>query len=262
MLPGMKIASPCSADWNRMTGDDRIRHCSECNLDVHNLAAMTEREVLRLIVASRGQRLCARLYRRADGTILTKDCPVGFRAKVLRVSRRIGVVLSGALSVGFAYAQAPSPQNSSLVQIDQAQNAIDVVIVDETGAVVLGAKIVVESGNTKIAEGVTDSRGRFAMSVPPGNYTITASAHGFRETSVKTTAPQRQRLPIELKLGASENMGVVVIAENGGLQPEISTVDQLLPPPADSEAPAESSQDETHSRSQHFLSRLAHKLGF
>ena len=77
-IQNIRVASPCPADWNTMAGDDRIRHCSECNLNVYNLSAMTEREVQRLIANSQG-RVCGRFYRRADGTILTQDCPRGLR---------------------------------------------------------------------------------------------------------------------------------------------------------------------------------------
>jgi len=44
-----------------------------------------------LIKAKNGD-MCARLYRRADGTVLTEDCPVGFSMKVAHVGRRIGWV--------------------------------------------------------------------------------------------------------------------------------------------------------------------------
>jgi hypothetical protein len=83
------IASPCTADWNRMVGNDRVRHCAECNLNVYNFAEMSSAEVEELI-ANREGRLCARFYQRRDGTILTKDCPVGFQMKVRRISRSYG----------------------------------------------------------------------------------------------------------------------------------------------------------------------------
>ncbi len=74
-LTDIRIASPCPAEWSKMTGDDRVRHCAECHLNVYNLSAMTEREVKNLLAANQGQRLCTRFYRRADGTVLTQDCP-------------------------------------------------------------------------------------------------------------------------------------------------------------------------------------------
>jgi hypothetical protein len=47
-----QIQSPCTADWDAMTGDDTRRHCGSCNKDVHNLSAMTE-DAARVVVAQK-----------------------------------------------------------------------------------------------------------------------------------------------------------------------------------------------------------------
>jgi len=62
-----------------MHGNDRVRFCGGCSQNVFNLSAMTTEEAEDLIRRADG-RLCARFYRRDDGTILTKDCPVGLQA--------------------------------------------------------------------------------------------------------------------------------------------------------------------------------------
>jgi hypothetical protein len=94
-LDRVRIASPCKADWNEMSGDERSRHCRECKLNVYNVAGLTKKEAEALLEkAAAGQRVCLRLSRRADGTIITKDCPVGvklarrlkIRAAALRLS--------------------------------------------------------------------------------------------------------------------------------------------------------------------------------
>lgn len=85
-LDNIRIASPCKADWNEMYGDERKRHCGECKLNVYNLSDMTRREAENLLINSEG-RLCVRFYRRTDGTVLTKNCPVGWQAVKQRVSR-------------------------------------------------------------------------------------------------------------------------------------------------------------------------------
>jgi len=72
----LTIASPCPASWDDMEGDDRVRFCPECELNVYNLSAMTEEKALKLVEEREG-RLCVRLYQRRDGTVLTTDCPVG-----------------------------------------------------------------------------------------------------------------------------------------------------------------------------------------
>ena len=90
-LDQISIAAPCSASWEGMSGDDRRRHCDSCSKSVYNIAGMTEDEALTLITESEG-RLCVRLYRRRDGTILTKDCPGGLRAIRMKMIHSIGKV--------------------------------------------------------------------------------------------------------------------------------------------------------------------------
>lgn len=69
-----------------MIGTDRKRFCGECKLNVYNLSGMSEVEAENLLLNSEG-RLCVRFFKRADGTILTKDCPVGWQAIKRRVSK-------------------------------------------------------------------------------------------------------------------------------------------------------------------------------
>lgn len=85
-LDNIKVASPCSQDWDAMIGSERKRYCGECKLNVYNLSGMTRNEAENLIQNSEG-RLCVRFYRRDDGTILTQDCPVGWRAVKVRATK-------------------------------------------------------------------------------------------------------------------------------------------------------------------------------
>lgn len=97
-LDEIKVASPCPADWEKMIGDARQRFCSECKLNVYNLSGMTRIEAESLLINSEG-RLCVRFYRRADGTILTKNCPIGWA----KVRQRVSKLATAAFSmiVGF-----------------------------------------------------------------------------------------------------------------------------------------------------------------
>ena len=88
LLDGISIASPCSADWNQMQGDDRRRLCAQCKLHVHNLSAMSRRDANELLQRSKQGRVCVRFFRRADGTVLTRDCPVGLWRKLRRAWAR------------------------------------------------------------------------------------------------------------------------------------------------------------------------------
>jgi len=99
-LDGIRIASPCRSDWNEMYGGERIRFCSECKLNVYNLSGMTRAEAESLLMNSEG-RLCVRFFRRKDGTVLTRDCPVGWKAVKKRVSRT-ALALSSVIVSFFA----------------------------------------------------------------------------------------------------------------------------------------------------------------
>ena len=76
LLTNVTVASPCSARWGHMIGDERSRYCLQCKKHVYNFTAMTAAEITDLIRQKEGK-LCARFYRRADGTMLTADCPMG-----------------------------------------------------------------------------------------------------------------------------------------------------------------------------------------
>ncbi len=78
-LNAITVASPCTADWNTMVGDDQVRFCQQCQLNVYNLSGMTPSAAETLVQNQEG-RLCVRFYQRPDGTMLTQDCPVGVQA--------------------------------------------------------------------------------------------------------------------------------------------------------------------------------------
>jgi hypothetical protein len=84
-LNNLKIASPCPTSWDGMYGNDQVRFCGECKLNVYNLSGMTKEAAENLLRSTEG-RLCVRYFRRADGTVLTQDCPIGWRAVKKRVT--------------------------------------------------------------------------------------------------------------------------------------------------------------------------------
>jgi hypothetical protein len=91
----VQVASPCHVPWDDMSGDERRRFCKQCNLHVYNLSDMPRDEAERFVNAAEG-RTCIRLFRRDDGTVLTRDCPVGLRAVRQRLVRAVAA-LAGLL---------------------------------------------------------------------------------------------------------------------------------------------------------------------
>lgn len=105
VLRNINIASPCSQEWSAMTGNDKTRFCHACQLNVYNFTKMTKSEIAELLNReSCSARVCVSIYRRFDGTVLTKDCPVGMR---IIESARLGVrktyaVIIACLSIACA----------------------------------------------------------------------------------------------------------------------------------------------------------------
>jgi hypothetical protein len=106
-LRHVQVAAPCKVDWDQMLGDDRMRFCGQCSLNVYNLSGMTRADAEALIARSEG-RLCVRFYRRFDGSIITKDCPIGVQAIKRRVSYAWQALVSVTLTflAGFGIHQA------------------------------------------------------------------------------------------------------------------------------------------------------------
>ena len=97
-LNHVEVAAPCKADWDQMIGSQQMRFCGQCNLNVYNLSGMTRDEAESLIARNEG-RLCVRFYRRTDGSIITRDCPVGLRAIRRQVATVAGAVLAAVMSL-------------------------------------------------------------------------------------------------------------------------------------------------------------------
>ena len=113
----LRIASPCKAPWENMDGDDRVRFCRECDRNVYDLSAMSEREARRLI-AEREGRLCVRFYQRRDGRVLTSDCPVGAKRSFLAAGARSALTVA-ALASGLTSLAACEPVEDEPVHMGE-----------------------------------------------------------------------------------------------------------------------------------------------
>lgn len=78
-LDRLEVASPCPLSWENLThrpDDPRVRDCSQCQHEVYDLRELTKAEAADLV--TREGRVCVRLYRRPDGSVMTRDCPNSF----------------------------------------------------------------------------------------------------------------------------------------------------------------------------------------
>jgi hypothetical protein len=208
-----------------MQGDHRVRHCSECNLNVYNFSAMPEREIQRLLLA-KNERLCARWYRRSDGTILTSDCPVGFRARIKKISLVAGSALSTLLSLSPAAAQTTGRASASTANsIENSESGVIVVrVADETGAVIPKATVtLLDSLNKAVAKGETDNSGEFRAEIlRSGSYSVQVGFPGFEKSETHGILMEPNKTvgtTVLIRLGVAV-MGEVVVTGGNSVELE------------------------------------------
>jgi hypothetical protein len=122
-LRDIQVQSPCSENWDAMSGGDQRRFCDLCNKHVHNLSAMTAKKAETLLSDNTGN-LCVRYERDADGTIKTRPRFYRFQKAAQKLSHlsqlpqiaRVAVAAIVTLAVapwGWASSEkkAPCPVN-------------------------------------------------------------------------------------------------------------------------------------------------------
>jgi carboxypeptidase family protein len=221
-MPAFRIATPCSASWAEMQGNNKVRHCRQCELDVYNFSAMTSLEINQ-IVAARTGRLCARFYQRPDGTMLTENCPAGIRAGFLRGST-MAAALAALVTIPSAKARAVAPQSGlPSLQMQSPQQGLKLEVLDPSGAVLPGASVSLLNERTgQHFDLTTDFKGTLTLpDLPTGFYELAVTASGFstfRENHL--TVPGQAAVTLQL----SALMGEVVAIE----EPSASEISAAL----------------------------------
>ena len=166
-LDHVRVASPCESDWDQMIGDEHARFCGQCSLNVYNLSSMTRSEAESLIARTEG-RLCVRFYRRRDGSIITKDCPVGLRAVRRRVSYLAKAIVSMVLGLfaglgvheAFSIASFGTDRTMGAIAIRVDRPAADPTKVDERMPLATVGKMVWKPPNRTLRQDRPSAPGR------------------------------------------------------------------------------------------------------
>lgn len=214
-----------------MSGDERARHCRECGLNVYDISKMTRAEAVRLVTTTEG-RLCGRLYRRADGTVLTADCPAGWRSVKRRTARAAGAALTAVLGLftsGFAQTQTQAAKGqaeecSQQLTLRRMRDAagqtpegeetrrktapLSGVILDPVGGGILNSIVTLADAKTKeTRRAVADAEGRYEFpALPAGSYAFTAEAAGFKSLIIPA---------LELRAGEAARADATLLVADG-----------------------------------------------
>jgi hypothetical protein len=201
LLNDLRIASPCSVPWESMNGTERMRHCGQCALNVYDISQLTGSEAYALITASEG-RLCLRLHCRLDGTVITRDCPVGLRALRCRLAWRASAIFTALLSLSasvFTQTRSQDKQScdNNLVRIEKHQSAnekgtISGVVLDPNGEIVSAAKVTLRETGKKRISISTNERGEFSFGdLKQGEYSLEIDCQGFAKVILSRVSLQK-----------------------------------------------------------------------
>jgi hypothetical protein len=224
MLDRLSVISPCSEDWEQMSGNDQVRFCSHCAESVHNLSEMTSLEAMALVRKSRG-RLCVRYQRRPDGATQTAT------ESLHRIKRRASRIAAGAFTATLSLctsvaAQTPPPSAASAannVQIvkpyEERERAerdggwdgtLTGTVVDTQGAVVPSVTVtLVDLKSNSELTTTTNSEGIYRFqALRPGQYTLKADGvQGF-------SAIEKQNFPLPQPDQSAANLTLIADTEN------------------------------------------------
>lgn len=244
-IDSVRVGSPCTEDWDKMVGNERVRLCLHCVKEVNNLSEMTRKDAKRLVRSSDGN-ICIRYMQHP----VTKR-PI-FADQLHQITRRAPGIAAGVMTASMslatmAYAQGGSSfgatnsersrtgvtveikaekpivqtretdRNTGKTDKDAASSAAGIsgTVTDPQGAVIAGAGIVLSNELTKAEVQIgTNEDGRYDVSnILPGIYDLVVSYPGFKKTivsKVEIAAGELETQDIKLEIGEIVSLGGVI----------------------------------------------------
>jgi hypothetical protein len=233
VLDRLNVASPCSADWDEMMGNEQVRFCRDCSLYVHDLSKITRKDAVKLVAASKGK-LCVRYARRPDGTLHTAS-----QAEPLaRIKRRLTRIAAGAFTATLSLASNAAAQSAQTAERDPQVVISPVTVKDRMRAVnpdgqtaslvgtvsepnqalVAGASITLSNEETGQETGTTsndDGTYRF-QALEAGKYKLKVESPGFmpyQQEKIVVENGTEQRADATLDVGAVMGGAIVILPE-------------------------------------------------
>jgi ankyrin repeat protein len=224
-LDRISIPKPCDADWEAMIGNDQVRFCTHCKLQVTNLSSMNRREAMLLVARAEG-RLCVRFVQAPGGDVLTREVPERLHQIVRRASRIAAGAFTASLSLSTAAAQSVPPKAADETAVMAAKpnsegnsSMVSGVVLDPNGAVIAGAKVALLNTITgaEITTTSSDDGSYKFTGVARGSYKIRIEAAGFKNLElidIELEKNSTRHLESAMEVASlTVTMGVVAIVE-------------------------------------------------
>ncbi|HWW77136.1 MAG TPA: ankyrin repeat domain-containing protein [Pyrinomonadaceae bacterium] len=231
----LQIGGPCSAEWDSMAGNERVRFCAHCSLHVHNLSETTPAQASQLVRRS-GGRLCLRVERDPGGVPRTRALAEPLY-QIRQIRRRVSRFAAGAFgaaltlcSAAAAQAQTAVPAPARRLDARAAENrarekeadssgsaSLDGTVTDPYGAAIPATRVTLKGDQTGAQySAATDDDGAYSFAaLPEGTYTLTVEREGFtpslvKELKVQSGSAQRSDVTLQPDFETA-TVGVVAV---------------------------------------------------
>lgn len=109
-IDSVEVKKPCNADWEKMSGNDKVRFCDHCAKSVNNISMLRRKDALRLVRASNGE-LCIRYI---PNPVSRRPM---FAEQLVQIARRTPALAAGFMTASIslstlAYGQSPAPEEN------------------------------------------------------------------------------------------------------------------------------------------------------
>ena len=213
----LEVKTPCSANWNQMSGNDKVRFCEHCQLTVNDLTSLTPKRIRRLIAKLQG-RLCVRYHRGSDGKPLISQAPM----KLHQISRRVSRVAAGVFTATLSLGNATGQQSTTSPTYQRLFTVQEGAVPVQFGATIRGKitdakQTAIEDAGVTLSKeeriflsgALTNAAGEYSFAgLVPGRYLLTVAAHGFRSPGLRyATVADSETLIIDQALDAESNTG-------------------------------------------------------
>ncbi len=221
----LQVASPCDSSWEAMHGDERRRHCLQCDKHVYDFAQLTPREIAGVVEANQGH-LCARLKRDEWGRLITLEPPMVDPLAPRRASPLVAAVVTAVLGLGVGLRgdatdqdaivaaaeleadrrlRGEQPQRTGAGHAGDTGSVLSGRLANEAGEPVPGATVWVYSEiDDQQRSGQTDAEGRFSFTLTPGIYQIRTAVDGHAAAWLQD---------VQLSAGEKRQIGLTVPAD-------------------------------------------------
>lgn len=226
-LDQLKVVTPCSSNWEQMTGNHKKRFCSECDKHVFDFSQMTRQQIEAVTAVNHGN-LCARITRREDGSLVMLNAPLPVYSSRRLNSPMLSAAVATVLSLGVpATAQPVTIQQGRVVTQSKdkqknndgkseagAVSSVSGTVFDLQQAVVANAivKLVAPNSTPLITHSSSDGTFQFT-GVEPGTYTLMTESPGFRLSilsDVRVVTSTETQVTVTLDVMATEMLGGAV----------------------------------------------------